>query len=491
MSKTSGKSLLILIFFIIIISQLPVSCADNYGMVHGRALDRNGNVMPGVKVSLLDEQHKVVGNLVTDKKGEFSFNQVPLTNTQDIFMIRATFDADGGTWSSDSAYFNVMTMLITGQDIVFSGYPATGIGGLYGVVTSDANLIIEEPATIYLGNGMFFLYPGNRYDQWSFDNLPQGKYVLWAERNVNNVTYSSQRYNVTVRTDDKAYQPIILLLKNPVAYHQQPVPLTNVVHGTIVQKNGKLLPGAKVDLYNCAGSAPVLVATTTSDINGQYSFANVDVNIPQLKFLVRVTFEADGAQHTMDSDQFTVYYSNTLNVSHGYDIPISIPYATTGSAAISSVPAGAQISIDGADTGHVTPYDLSLKSGTHTLGLSLDGYFADISTLQVQPDSALTISRTLKLSTGNLSLEVSPASAQIYFDGNLAGTGQLSLAKKQAGEHTIVLVCDGYQNISGTVSILPGESVTKDISMVASPGISLTYLAYLINSFFESVGRIF
>jgi hypothetical protein len=491
MLKTSGKSLLILIVFIIIISQLPASIAEDYGMVQGRALDRNGNVMQGVKVTLLDVDHKVVGNAVTNAKGEFAFNQVPMTKSQDIFMLRSTFDASGGSWSSDTGYFNVLAMMITGQDVRFTDYPASGIGGLYGIVTSDVNLIIEEPATIYLSNGMFYLYPGNRYDQWSFDNLPQGKYVIWAERNVNNVTYTSQRYNITVRTDDKAYQPILLLVKNPIAYHQQPVPLTNVVHGTVIQKNGALLPAAKVELYSCTGSATTLVATTTSNINGQYQFANVDVLVPTAKYLVRLTFEADGAQRTIDSDQFTVYYSNTLNVSHDYDVPIAVPYATTGSATIRSVPAGAEISIDGADSGHVTPYNISLKSGTHTLGLSLEGYFGDVTTLQVQPEKDMIITRTLKLSTGNLSLEVSPASAQIYFDGKLAGTGQLTLAKKPAGEHSYVLVCDGYRNESGTISILPGESVTKDIRMVASPGLSLTYLVYLISSIFDSIGRIF
>ena len=357
-------------------------------------------------------------------------------------------------------------------------------------MTSDSNLIIEEPATIYLGNGMFFLYPGNRYDQWSFDHLPQGKYVMWAERNVNNVTYISQRYNVTVRTDDKAYQPIFLPIKNPVTYHQQPVPMTNVVHGVILQKNGAVLSDAKVELYSCAGSAVELVATTTSNINGQYTFASVDVNVPMAKYLVRATFEADGVQRTMDSDQFTVYYSNTLNVSHDYDVSVTVPYVTTGSTTIRSMPAGAQISIDGVDTGHVTPYNLSLKSGTHSLGLSMDGYFSDITTLQVQPAIDVAISRTLKLSTGNLSFEVNPASAQIYFDGKLAGTGQLTLEKKPAGEHSYVLVCDGYRNESGTVSILPGESVTKSIGMVASPGISLTYIGYLVNSFLGSFSHI-
>jgi hypothetical protein len=125
------------------------------------------------------------------------------------------------------------------------------------------------------------------------------------------------------------------------------------------------------------------------------------------------------------------------------------------------------------------------------LELSMDGYFTDSTTLQVQPDRPKAINRTLKLSTGNLSLAVYPADARIYFDGNLLGSGMQTVAKKAAGDYSYVLVCDGYQNESGIVSILPGESVTREISMVASPGISLSYIGYLINSIFESIGHIF
>jgi hypothetical protein len=103
----------------------------------------------------------------------------------------------------------------------------------------------------------------------------------------------------------------------------------------------------------------------------------------------------------------------------------------------------------------------------------------------------MAINRTLKLSTGNLSLVVYPADARIYFDGNLLGSGLQTVTKKEAGDYSYLLVCDGYQNESGTISILPGMSVTKEISMVASPGISLSYFGYLISSIFESIGHIF
>jgi 5-hydroxyisourate hydrolase-like protein (transthyretin family) len=492
MSKTLGISLSILAIILLILYQCPVSLAEpfGYGLVHGRAIDRNGNTIPGVSVMLVDGESRFMGSTMTDARGEYAFDRVPLNSSQETFKIRASLDKNGSHWSGETAFFYVSAVLMSTQDVRFYDYPPSGVGGLYGIVTSDNNYFVEVPATVYLDNGMFLLYPGNRYDQWTFDQLPQGQYVLWAERNVNNVTYASQRYVVTVPSDEKAYQSIYLTTKDPVAYHQQPVPIKNVIHGTVTQKNGAILPDAKIDLYRLSGSSLELVASTSSNINGQYLFDNVNINTPTAQFKARATFDANGGRQTQDSDTFTVYIANTINVTHDYNVPISVPYATTGSVTIGSTPSGARINIDGTDSGHATPYDLSLKSGSHTLVLSMDGYFSDTTILQVQPDRAMAINRTLKLSTGNLSIEVNPSGAQIYFDGKLLGSGPQKVSKKPAGDYSYLLVCDGYQNESGTVSILPGESVTRKFNMVATPGISPNYIVYLIGSVLESIGHI-
>ncbi len=298
MSKTSGKSLLIFSIILLILYQCPVSIAEpsGYGLIHGRAIDRNGNTIPGVSVMLVDGESRFMGSTITDARGEYAFDRVPLNLSQDTFKIKASLNKDGSHWSGQTAFFYVSAMIMSTQDVRFYDYPPSGIGGLYGIVTSDNNYFIEVPATVYLDNGMFILYPGNRYDQWTLDRLPQGRYVLWAERNINNVTYASQRYVVTVPSDEKAYQSIYLPVKDPVAYHQQPVPLKNVIRGTAIQKNGALLPDAKIDLYRISGSSLELVASTFSNINGQYLFDNVNINTPTAQFKVRVTFDANGVR---------------------------------------------------------------------------------------------------------------------------------------------------------------------------------------------------
>ena len=343
---------------------------------------------------------------------------------------------------------------------------------------------------------MYFLYPGGRYDTWSFEKLPQGKYVVWAETNINNITYTSQRYDVTVVTDERNYLPIYLPVyisgTNTVAYHSQPVQAKNIVRGTIIQNNGIPYAGARVDLYRVSGSTEEYVSSTTASEIGQYVFDTVSVDTVSEKYLVRASYEANGATQTQDSDVFTVYYANTLGVPHDINVPVSVTFVNSGSVALQSVPSGAMIMIDGFDTHYVTPYNLTgLRAGSHAICLSLDEYYNDNFTVQLQADATVTLNRTLKPSTGSTYLNVMPGGSFVYIDGEYVGTSPVSLAKYPAGQHTYTVACDGFRNESGTIEIVPGEAITKEIDMVATPGLSLTYIGYLISSFLNQIFSMF
>jgi hypothetical protein len=496
MLKTSFKPVIVLIIIIFIISLLPISIADQYGTIQGRALDKNGNGIAGVSLKLQNVDYKTVATSVTGADGSYSFNQVPSPSGADLYRVIATLDKDGRHWDSSTAFFEVMLLRITSKDIHFEDYPASGIGCLYGVVTSDQNMIIPVPATIYLDNGMFMPYAGGRYDTWSFEQLPQGKYVVWAETNIGNETYTSQRTNVTVVTDERGYFAIFLPTyiagTNKVAYHSQPAQMKNIVHGIVVQSNGIRYRDAKVDLYRVSGSSHILVATSTTNTTGQYLFDGVNVDSPSEKFMVRVTVEVNGALHTQDSGQFTVYYANTLGVQHDINVPVSLGFVNSGSVLLQSTPSGAKIMIDGVDTHFSTPYNVTgLPVGSHTITLSMDDYFDDSFTVQLQQDAALMLNRTLKTSTGSSYIDVKPAGASVYVDGIYAGVSPVNLMKYPAGPHTYTIACDGYRNESGTIEIVAGGTNFKEIDMVATPGLSLTYIGYLISSLIHQIYSMF
>jgi hypothetical protein len=68
----------------------------------------------------------------------------------------------------------------------------------------------------------------------------------------------------------------------------------------------------------------------------------------------------------------------------------------SGSIYVSSIPASAQIWLDGINTGKVTPDSISnLNIGNHTLILKLTDYLNDTATVKVQDGSTIMINKTL------------------------------------------------------------------------------------------------
>ncbi len=73
------------------------------------------------------------------------------------------------------------------------------------------------------------------------------------------------------------------------------------------------------------------------------------------------------------------------------------PTPTTGNLAVISTPAGAQIWVDGANTGKVTPDTIkNLSAGTHSLTLKLDGYRDTVQT-NITITAGQTTSRNITL----------------------------------------------------------------------------------------------
>lgn len=484
---------LILIFIIALIAPYTVSIAEQYSTVQGKALDKNGNPIAGVKLTLYtqDITYKtiIVGSMVTDSRGLYIFDNVAVPSKSGLFQIAATFNANNISYSSGSPWFEVDALMPKTQDVTFDDYPPASERQLYGTVSKKSGMIVPVGATVYISNGMYTFYGGGSYDQWSF-SLPVGDYVVWAERNVNNVTYVSERYNAHVASSEDAFLPIVLDDSKTAPYHQQPLSMKNTVYGTVLQKNGMPLPDVRVDLCRANGSQESL-ANTITNASGQYVFYNVNVNSVSSQYVAKLTFELNGETHVQASQPFTMYYANTIGVKHDYSVPVKLDVVNSGGAMIQSTPSSATVWIDGSAVGK-TPYNATgLKTGQHNLGLTMGGFYPDNSTFQVLPDEITEVSRSLKSSTGDLSLEITPADASVYIDGNYAGLGSQNLSHLGDGQHSYLVTCDGYRNESGTIDIISGQQMSKKIDMVAVPGLSLTYIAYLINNMFSAIGSIF
>jgi protocatechuate 3,4-dioxygenase beta subunit len=475
---------------------MPVSLAQDssnvsYGSVSGRVLDKNGDPVGNAVVEIVDYEFNKLGTTTTGDSGSYTFNDLPGGH---VYRISATLNENGTQYYDKTIFFQVNALKAVSQDVVIFRYPPTHIGWMTGVVTANEHYAVPVSATIYLNNGMYSFFSESPGSQWQF-NLPEGDYVVWAEHNDNNTTYMSDKLNVHVRSDDTSSEILYIpLVKNPnVTYNPAPSPQINIVHGVVTQKNGAPLAGVLVQLCEVStkGSLSKVMETTTSQ-NGYYEFNGLNVGSISSNYVVKLLYQFNGKDYTKQSDAFTVYYANTVNVAHDYPVSLNVDFVDSSALLIDSSPAGASIVIDGNSTRKVTPYNFTgIKSGMHAVSLQMTGYHTENFTVNVIAENTTRVVKQLTSSTGNAHLEISPGDSLVYINDQYAGMGSMDLNNKPDGVYTYVVSRDGYRNNTGTFQVLPGQDMNVTVSLVAVPGLSLTYISYLINNMLQAIGSMF
>lgn len=135
----------------------------------------------------------------------------------------------------------------------------------------------------------------------------------------------------------------------------------------------------------------------------------------------------------------------------------------TGSMSITSVPAEAQIILDGQPLSVQTPAELkSLPVGTHTILLQRDGYDLWSQAMVVIPDRHLPLQAVLTPSRkdwGHIRVQSSPPAARISLDGYPTGKRTPDILYNiQAGSHHLELAADGYRPWSGAVTVRENQT---------------------------------
>ncbi len=154
----------------------------------------------------------------------------------------------------------------------------------------------------------------------------------------------------------------------------------------------------------------------------------------------------------------------------GVSALVGVPaHAASGELYVSSSTPGAQIHLDGQDTGERTPSLLSgLAPGAHTLQVIADcqGATAEV---EVQADRITRAELSLTAATGGLLLTVSPEAARpvLMLDGQVRGEGRgLELESLRCGEHLLQVRAPGFIEHSQDISIRPFSQTTATVVLV-------------------------
>lgn len=125
---------------------------------------------------------------------------------------------------------------------------------------------------------------------------------------------------------------------------------------------------------------------------------------------------------------------------------------------ITSVPAGAQILIDDASTGQVTPALVEVASGEHEIRIKAPGHKSHRQRILVAALDTITLPEvTLQQADALITVTSSPAGAGVTLNGRFQGETPLELAVKSATDYRVQVFKAGFASKQHPASLQPGE----------------------------------
>ncbi len=159
--------------------------------------------------------------------------------------------------------------------------------------------------------------------------------------------------------------------------------------------------------------------------------------------------------------------TRTIDVASGSKSFLVVQLAQlTATATVSSEPAGAQIFIDGKDTGKVTPAQISVdKPGSHTFLVRKQGYLEETSSANLQAGQAFHFAPSLKALGSTDEIKIGGGKLKRLFGGGeTSGMGAVSVKTQPKGAQVAVnnRIVDKFSPVD--FSLNPGTYVI-DITM--------------------------
>ena len=141
-----------------------------------------------------------------------------------------------------------------------------------------------------------------------------------------------------------------------------------------------------------------------------------------------------------------------------------------GFGQISTSPAGADVLIGETLLGK-TPVTIEILSEGEEINIRLPGYKPWSKKLTVNTGETVEIPEiTLDPADGIIDLSSNPSGATVTIDGNYRGTTPIILDVSAHEQHVISLFLNGHITRKKTVTLIPGETETLNVSLAANKG---------------------
>ncbi|MGR3174615.1 MAG: PEGA domain-containing protein [Candidatus Scalindua sp.] len=120
---------------------------------------------------------------------------------------------------------------------------------------------------------------------------------------------------------------------------------------------------------------------------------------------------------------------------------------------IESEPEKAKIFLDNKEVGTTPETITGLNPGKYTVEVVMDGYEPWAEIVDVDVDNENTLTAVLQKKTGSISIKSRPSKANIFLNGDEAGTVPKILNDLKPGKYTVEVMMDGYEIWSESVDV--------------------------------------
>lgn len=140
-----------------------------------------------------------------------------------------------------------------------------------------------------------------------------------------------------------------------------------------------------------------------------------------------------------------------------------------GELSLVSKPDGADVEIDGKTYG-TTPFKESLEQGQHKIRLTRNGYKPYEKIVTVKRNELTPVNVTMEMLPGSLSIDSDPTGAALFINDIDYGVTPYQREAIEAGDYAIRLVKEGFDPFEQTITVHPGEPMTRTFTLDANTG---------------------
>lgn len=131
--------------------------------------------------------------------------------------------------------------------------------------------------------------------------------------------------------------------------------------------------------------------------------------------------------------------TRTIDVSSGSKLFLVVQLAQVAATlSLTSQPAGAGIFVDGKDTGHITPAQVNVEKGSHTVLIRKQGYLDETTTANVAPGQTFHFAPALRALGATDDIKIVGKFKKFFGGGDVGGMGAVSIKTQPKGAQIAV-----------------------------------------------------